>query len=132
MEGVLLPLGLLFLLELDELAPFVIVRDSWVEDIGLGDLLAVEVVVLGGKSHFGLAEDERLGLVLLTPFSCREMARKGRELFKKLSYGVDGGLPHNCFEQDGFHPPFFRFGDGSHGFRDRRHFCAVCDQKGLI
>ena len=38
--------------------------------------LAVEVVVPGGKSHFGLTEDKMEGTVLPVPFGCHKMARK--------------------------------------------------------
>ena len=59
------------LLELEELAPFGVVLDSWVEELGLGKPLAVEVVSPSSKLHSGLAEEEREETMLDTPFGCR-------------------------------------------------------------
>ena len=62
-------------------------------------------LVSGGKTHFGLGENEREETVLAPPFSGCEMARKVRKLFDEVSNGVEGGLPHNCVERDCFHTP---------------------------
>ena len=52
LEGVLLPLGLLMRLELEDLAPLGAVLDSWVDEIRFFEPLVVKVFVPGGKSHF--------------------------------------------------------------------------------
>ena len=125
-KRVLLPLDLLVLLDLEELAPLGIVLNYWVEDIGIGEPLPVELVFLGSKSHFGLAKDEREEPVLLALFCCREMASKGRELLNEVSHIVEGGLPHDCVKRGGFHLPSHHFCNGCHGCHDCCHVCAIC------
>ena len=49
--------------------------------------LAVEVVVPGSESHFGLTEDERKEPMLPTTF--------GRKMLDEVSHRVECGLPHN-------------------------------------
>ena len=75
MEGVLLTLDLLVRLKLEELSTLGSVLGSWVEEIWFLEPLAVQVAVPGGRSRFGLAEDEREEPVLPTLFGCREMNR---------------------------------------------------------
>ena len=58
MEGVIFPFDLLVLLELKDLVPLDVVLNFWVEDLELGELLAVEVVVSSGETHFVLVEEE--------------------------------------------------------------------------
>ena len=82
-------------LELEDIAPLGTVLNSWVEELGFLEPLAVEVVVPGGKSHFFLAKDEREELLLPTPFGCREMERDFCELLNKVSHRVEGGFPDN-------------------------------------
>ena len=77
------------------------------------------------KSHFFLSEENQEEPVLSTPFGCREMAREFCELLDKASHGVEGGLPENGVERDGFHPFYHHLGDGGHSCRDLRHGCAV-------
>ena len=124
-----MPFELLVLLDLEELAPLGVVLDFGVEELGLGEPIVVKVVVPGGESHFSLSEDEREETVLATPFGCCKMAHEGRNMLDDVSHGVEGGLPYNCVEQDGFHPPSHHFGDGSHNIRDSRHVCTVCSLK---
>ena len=132
MEGVLLPLNIMVLLELEELAPLDTVLNSWVEDLRLFEPLAVKVVVPGGKSHFGLDEDEREEPALPTPFGCCKMARKGLELLDEVLHGVEGWLPYNCFEQYRFHPPSHNHSDRGHGCRGCCRVYAVLALKGII
>ena len=121
-----MPFDLLALLELDELTPLGLVLNFWFEGLGIGEPLTVEVVVLGGETIFGHDEDEREETMLVTPFGCCKMACEGREILNKVSHGVDGGLPHNYVERDGFHLPSHYFGDGGQVCRDCRHVRAVC------
>ena len=71
MEGVLLPLGLLVRLELEELLTLGTVLDSWLDEIWFLEPLVVHVAVPGGQSRIGLAEDEREEPVLPTPLGFR-------------------------------------------------------------
>ena len=119
-------------MELEEIEPKGDVLDSWVEEIRFSELLSVKVVVPGGESNFGLAEDDTDEPVLTNPFGCRERACKGRELIDKVSHGFDFWLPHYCIERDGFHPPSHHFRDGNQGRCDCRHVWAVCEIKGII
>ena len=48
--------------------------DSWVYEFDFLEPLAVQIVVLGSRSHLGLAEDKREEPMLPIPFCCREMA----------------------------------------------------------
>ena len=82
-------------MELEEIEPKGDVLDSWVEEIRFSELLSVKVVVPGGESNFGLAEDDTDEPVLTNPFGCREMALKICDLLNKVSYRVEGGLPDN-------------------------------------
>ena len=59
MEGVILPLDLLVRLKLEDLSTLGAVLDSWVDEIWFLEPLAVQVIVTGGRSHLGLAEDKR-------------------------------------------------------------------------
>ena len=111
LEGVFLTLDLLVLLELEVITPLGIVHNSWVEELGLGEPLAVEVTVPGGESHFGPAEDELEEPVTTIRFGCRKMDSKCHELLNEVFHGVEGGLPYNYVEQNGFHPPSHHFGD---------------------
>ena len=117
------------LLELEELAHLGVFLNFWVKDFGLGYPLAVEVVVPGGETYFGLAKGQGEETVLTTPFGGCEMTRKGCELLGKVLDRVEGGLPHDCTKWDGLHPPFHHFGDGGHGRRYCRHVCTVCALK---
>ena len=125
MEGVLLPLNIMVLLELEELAPLGVVLNFWVEELWIFDAPVVEVFIPGGETNFGLGEPERKETVLAPPFRCSEMAREGRDLVDKVSNGVEGGLSHSFVEQDCFHPSPYHFGDGRHCFRYCRHGCAI-------
>ena len=118
LAGVPLPLDLLVLLDLEDITPLGTVRNYWVGELRLAEPLAIEFVVPGNESHFGLTEDEREEPVLPTPFSCHKMAHEGCELLNEVSPGVECGLPHDSVEQDGFHPLSQHFGDGGHGCRD--------------
>ena len=120
-----MPLELLVLLDSEELAPFGVVLDYWVEELRLGDTLAVEVVVTGGKLHLGLAKEEQEEPVLAIPFGCREMAHEGRELLDEVSHRVEGSLPHNCVDHVVFHTPSHHLGDGGQGCSDLHHICTV-------
>ena len=55
MESVLLPLDILVRLELEELSTLGDVLDSWVDELWFIELLAVQVVFPGGRSHLGFA-----------------------------------------------------------------------------
>ena len=125
LEGVLLPLNLLVRLELEELLTLGSVLNCWVEELWFIEPLAVKVSVPGGRSHLGLAEDEREKPVLTTPFGCREMARKCCKLLNEVSHRVEGGWPENGVKRDVFHPYSHHLSDGGHSCRDCRHGCAV-------
>ena len=84
MEVVLLTLDLLVLLELEDLSTLGAVLDSWVEELCFLEPLSVKVAVPGGRSHFGLAEDELEEPVLPTPFGCLEMAHECCELLNEV------------------------------------------------
>ena len=115
LEVVLLPVDLMVLLELEELALLGVVLGFWAGELRFGEPLAVEVVVPDGETHFGLAEDEQEETVLATPFGGCKMARKGCKFLDEVSHGVEGGLNHDCFDRDGFHPTPHNFDDGGHG-----------------
>ena len=125
MKCVLLPVELVVLLELEELAPLGVVLNFWVEELWIFDAPVVEVLIPGGETNFGLGEPERKETVLAPPFRCSEMAREGRDLVNKVSNGVEGGLSHSFVEQDCFHPSPYHFGDSGHCCCDLRHDCAV-------
>ena len=125
LEGILLPLDLLVLLELEEISTLGDVLNYWVEGIWFLEPLAVQVAFPGGRSHFGLAEDKREEPVLPTPFGCREMARKCCELLDKVFHGVEGGFLDNGVKGDGFHLSSHHFSYDGHICCDRRHGCAV-------
>ena len=59
MEGVIFPFDFVVLLELEELVPFGVVLNLWVEELGIFETLAVEVVVSGGETCFGVGEYKR-------------------------------------------------------------------------
>ena len=105
LEGVLLPLDLLVLLELEELTT-------------LGGVLNY-VVVPGGESHFGLTEDKREEHVLSAPFGCDCC-----KLLDEVSHKVDSGFLGNGVERDSFHIFSHHRGDGGHCCCDIRHGCA--------
>ena len=76
LEGILLPFDLVVLLELEELAPLGVVLNFWVGELGIFEALAVEVVVSGGETYFGLGEHEREENVLFVPIhSCKVIIR---------------------------------------------------------
>ena len=125
MEGVILPLDLMVRLKLEDLSTLGDVLDSWVDEICFLEPLAVQVVVPGGRSHPGLAEDKREEPVLPTPLGCHEMACKCCELLDEVLNGVEGGLPDNGVKRDSFHHSSHRLGGGSHSCRGCRHGCAV-------
>ena len=104
LEGVLLPLDLMVILDMEELAPPCVVLNFWVGDLKLGKTLAVEGVVPGGETHFGLAEDEHEETMLATRFGGCEMAFEDRNLIGEVSHGVEGGSYHDLVKRDGFHP----------------------------
>ena len=94
LEGVIMSLDILVLLELEEIAPIFFVLNVWVKGLGLRELLAFEGVFPGGATHSGLAEDKREETVIAIPFGGPKMARKGRDLLDEVSHGVEGGLTH--------------------------------------
>ena len=113
LEGVLLQLELLVRLELEEISTLGAVLDYRFEELWFLEPLTFKVTVTGGRSHFGLTEDNREEPVLTIPFGCREMNRKCCELLGKVSHGVEGGLPDNCVKRDGFHYSSQHIGDGT-------------------
>ena len=56
LEGVILPVDLFVILEMEYLAPLVVVLNFRVEELRPFDGLTVEVLDPGGKTHFGLSE----------------------------------------------------------------------------
>ena len=101
------------------------VLDFWVDEIWFLKPLAVQVDITGGRSHFGLAEDEREEPMLSTSFGCREIPHKCSELLDEVLYGVEGGLHNNGVKRDGFHPSSHHLCGGGHSCCDNRHGCAV-------
>ena len=124
-KSVLLPVELVIVLELEELAPLGVVLNFWIEDLGQFDAPELEFLYPGSKTHFGLGEHERKENVLASPFGGRKMARKCHDLVAEVSNGVEVGLSHNCVEWDCFHTSPDHFGDGGHCCRDRCHDCAI-------
>ena len=131
LEGVLLTFDIVVLLVLEDLSPLGVILNFWVEELGIINSLAVEVVVSGSETHFGLGEHNWEETVLAPPFGGFEMACKGRELLNEVLNGVEGGMPQDCVEWDLFHPPPYHFGDGGHFCRDFRHGCAVLAISGI-
>ena len=78
--------------------PLGVVLIFWVEEIRIFDASTVEVLVPGGKTHFGLSDNKRKETVLAPPSVCIEMYHKVRELVDEVSNGVEGGLYHNCVD----------------------------------
>ena len=99
--------------------------DYWVDELWFIEPLAVQVVILGCRSHLGLAEANREETVLPTPLGCCEMTCKCCELLEKVSHGVEGGFLENGVKRDSLHPSSRHIGDGGHSCRDRRHGCAI-------
>ena len=66
--GVLLPVDLVVLLELEYLAPLGVNLNFWVEELSIFNALSVEVLVSSGETYFGLGEHEREETVLAPPF----------------------------------------------------------------
>ena len=64
----LLPVDLVFLLELQEIAPLGVVLIFWIREIGPFDAPAFEVLDSGGKAHFGIGGHKREEPVLAAPF----------------------------------------------------------------
>ena len=75
----------LVLLELENLTPLGVVLYFWVEKLGLGKLLPVEVLPPGDETHFGLAEDEQEETALANLFGGCKMARKVSKLLRAVS-----------------------------------------------
>ena len=67
LKGVLLPVDLVVLLELEELAPLGVVLNFWIEELGPFDAGAFKVLDPGSKMHFDLGEHERDETVLAPP-----------------------------------------------------------------
>ena len=57
LKGVLLPVDVLVLLELEERAPLDVVFKFWIEELGPFDAPAFEVLDPSGETYFGLGED---------------------------------------------------------------------------
>ena len=95
LEGVLLTLDLLVRLDLEDLVPIYVVPDFRVEEFGICEPLAVEGVVPGDETNFGLAEDEREETLTSTPFGGCKMAHNGQALIGEVSHRVEGELLHN-------------------------------------
>ena len=125
LKGVLLPVDLVVLLDLEELAPLGVVLNFWIEELGLFDAGAFEVLDPGGEKYFGLGENELEKNVLASPFGGSKMARKYCKLVDKVSNRVQGGMSHNCVEWGCFHPSPYHFGDSGHCCCDCRHSCAI-------
>ena len=51
-----MPFDIVVLLELEEIAPLGVVLNFWIEELGIFEALAVEVVVSGDETNFGLGE----------------------------------------------------------------------------
>ena len=75
LKNVLLPVDLVVLQDLEELVPLGVVLSYWIEELGLFDAPALEVLDSGGETHFGLSEHEREETVLASPFSGSKRAR---------------------------------------------------------
>ena len=125
LKGVLLPVDLVVLLDLEELAPLVVDLNFWIEELGPFDAGAFKVLDPGGKTHFGLGDHKREETVLASPFVGSKMAREFRELVDEVLNGVEGGLSHKCVKWDCLHPPPDHFGDGGHCCRDLCHDHSV-------
>ena len=67
---------------------------------GFFDAPAVEVLVPGGETHFGLSENEREETMLVPLFGCSKMDCDGLDLVDLVLNGVEGELSHNCIEPD--------------------------------
>ena len=67
LKGVLLPVDLVELLELEELAPLGVVLNFWIEELGPFDAPAFEVLGPGSETHFCLGEHEREETILASP-----------------------------------------------------------------
>ena len=63
-----MPFDLVVLLELDELAPLGVVLNFWVEELGIFDALAFNILVSGGDKNFGIGEHYQEETVLAPPF----------------------------------------------------------------
>ena len=125
LKGVLLPVDLVVLLDLEELAPLGVVLNFWIEELGPFDAPAFEVLDPGGETYFGLGEHERKETLLASPFGGIKMARKCQELVDEVSNGVEVRLSHDCVKWDYFHPSTDHFCDGGVCCCDRRYDCAV-------
>ena len=125
LKGIILPVDLVVLLELEDLAPLDVLLNFWTEELGLFDAGAFEVLDPGGEKYFGLGENELEKNVLASPFGGSKMACKCRALVDEVFNGVEGGLSHYCVEWDCFHPSPDHFCDGGHCCRDCCHDRAV-------
>ena len=67
LKSVLLSFDLMFLLEMEELAPLDDVLNFWIEDTGPFDAPVFKVLDSGGERHFGIGEHEREKTVFCHP-----------------------------------------------------------------
>ena len=125
LEGVLLTLDLLVHLELEEISTLGDVLDYWVDELWFIEMLSVQVVVPGGRSHLGLAKDKQEEPVIPTPLGCHEMSCNCCKLLDEVLHGVEGGFPKNGVNRDSSHPSSHHLGDGGHICRDFCNGCAV-------
>ena len=72
--------------------PLGVVLNFWIEELGLFDAGAFEVLDPSGETHFGLGEHKREETVLASPFGGSKMAREYCKLVDEVSNGVEGGL----------------------------------------
>ena len=112
LKVVLPPVDLVVLLDMENLAPLGFAINFWIEDFKPFDAPTFEVLDPGGKTHFGLGENEREETMLASPFCGSKMARKCRELVGEVPNVVEGGLLQYCVEWECFHLSPDHFGDG--------------------
>ena len=74
LKSVLLPVDLVVLLDLDEIAPLGVVLNFWIEELGPFDAPAFEALDPDSETHFGLGVHEQEKTVLASPFGGSKMA----------------------------------------------------------